>query len=205
MERIILVRHGETRMNTSPEMIRGWKDVPLDAHGKEQSREVAKAISKHTLASRIFTSDLDRAVTTADMLSTQLKVPVEKMKELRPWNVGSYAGVELTPELRKKVAALVINSSKKAPDGESFSEFIHRLKKAIDKITHAALTSNLPVVAVSHTRVIRVFLTWIESGMSGIFRQPPSTWLAKDEDPVKPGQYIELTWKRGRWTAGEAK
>jgi len=186
-------------------MIRGWKDIPLDQHGKEQSSEVAKALSKLGTVGRIYTSDLDRAVTTADLLKDQLKAPVEKLKELRPWHVGSLAGVQLTPEIRKELATLVNKPSKKAPDGESFSEFVHRLKLGIDKITHAALTTELPVIVVTHSRVIRVILTWIESGMSGIFLQPPSIWLAKDEDPVKPGQYIELNWKRGRWTAGEAK
>ncbi len=186
-------------------MIRGWKDIPLDQHGKEQSLEVAKALGKRVRVSRIYTSDLERATTTADFIKAELSAPIEKLKELRPWHVGSLAGVTVTPEIRKELTTLVNKPSKKAPDGESFSEFVHRLKLGIDKITHAALTNELPVIAVTHTRVIRVFLTWIESGMSGIYMQPPSAWLAKDEDPVKPGQYIELNWKRGRWTAGEAK
>jgi probable phosphoglycerate mutase len=205
MARIILVRHGETKLNTSPEMIRGWKDVPLDAHGKQQSKEVAQKLGKLGTVYKIYTSDLQRAGDTADELKEVLNAPLEKMRALRPWDVGALAGVPLDDRVRKYAAKLVVNSSKKAPDGESFSSFVHRFKGAIDKITSKALTSDKPVVVVTHSRNIRVFLTFIESGLSGVFAQPPSKWLAKDEDPVKPGQYVELNFKRDRWVAGEPK
>ncbi len=192
-------------MNVGKEMIRVWKDIPLDQHGKEQANEVAKSLRKLGNVGHIYSSDLIRAAYTADRIKDELGAPLEMLKSLRPWDVGSLAGVPLDADVRKKLAELTRDSSKKAPNGESFSAFVHRLKGAIDKITHAAMLSELPIIVVTHTRDIRIFLVWIESGMSGIFRQPSSKWIAKDEDPVKPGQYIELNWKRGRWTAGEAK
>jgi len=64
--RIIVWRHGRTEWNLAGR-VQGQTDVPLDEVGREQAREAAARLAS-LQPTRIITSDLSRALETADEL-----------------------------------------------------------------------------------------------------------------------------------------
>lgn len=63
MTEIVIVRHGETLLNTQG-IFRGREDVALNERGERQASAVAEALSGEPLAA-VFTSPLSRALDTA--------------------------------------------------------------------------------------------------------------------------------------------
>lgn len=63
MTEIVIVRHGETLLNTQG-IFRGREDVPLNERGERQAEALAEALSAEPL-SAVFSSPLVRALDTA--------------------------------------------------------------------------------------------------------------------------------------------
>lgn len=61
--RICLVRHGETAWNAE-QRLQGHEDIPLNEHGRQQARAVARALRDQRFAAT-YSSDLQRAADTA--------------------------------------------------------------------------------------------------------------------------------------------
>ena len=68
--RILLVRHGETDWNTAG-LVQGRTDLPLNARGREQAREVAHALVGRGVT-RVISSPLLRATQTAEVIAAAL-------------------------------------------------------------------------------------------------------------------------------------
>ncbi|MCX6815231.1 MAG: histidine phosphatase family protein, partial [Candidatus Aenigmarchaeota archaeon] len=67
MAKIIAVRHGQTESNRMNRVI-GIADSPLTSEGKHQIKKVAIALKDESI-DRIFCSDLDRCVITAEAIN----------------------------------------------------------------------------------------------------------------------------------------
>jgi broad specificity phosphatase PhoE len=63
MTEIVIIRHGETALNTRG-VFRGREDVPLNERGERQATALAEALSEEPL-SAVFSSPLARALDTA--------------------------------------------------------------------------------------------------------------------------------------------
>ena len=64
-----LVRHGETKWNKE-RLFQGATDVPLDDTGRQQALDAgAKLKEKGISFKKIYTSPLDRAVETAELIT----------------------------------------------------------------------------------------------------------------------------------------
>src|SRR5438034_6232001 len=160
MKTLVVVRHGETALNKPPERIRGWHDMPLHGKGKQEAAQVAREISKGIKKpGRIFTSDLIRATKTANIIRGRwgLGVEVKATKGLRPWDVGKYTGQpikDIFPELSRYIK----ERGTKIPGGESFNDFVGRAIDEWCEIMAYAEQASAPVIAVTHTRNVRVLL-----------------------------------------------
>lgn len=89
--RIILVRHGETDANLE-RRVQGHLDTPLNARGEEQATELAKLLTKGERIDAIFTSPLQRASKTAEILSDG-RIPIIPFKELMERDMGPIEGM----------------------------------------------------------------------------------------------------------------
>jgi probable phosphoglycerate mutase len=89
-QKIILVRHGETDYNKE-RRIQGWLDIPLNVDGHKQAQEVAKKLTIHQ-PHAIYTSDLTRAVETADHIAKELALYYQATPNLRETDMGVFAG-----------------------------------------------------------------------------------------------------------------
>ncbi len=124
------IRHGSTHMNDANragDKIRGWADVPLDDRGLQEAEKAGKKLAGIENKPRIlFTSDLQRAATTAHIVSQITGIPVAPPTHgLRPWNLGRFQGEE-SQSIAPQLKMFVNNPGQRVPGGESFNEFTTR-------------------------------------------------------------------------------
>ncbi|MFC3216646.1 histidine phosphatase family protein, partial [Comamonas sp. JC664] len=87
---IIAIRHGETDWNLAAR-IQGHTDIPLNATGERQARQLAQALAETPLA-HIYSSDLQRALRTAQALALANGAPLATHSALRERSFGDYEG-----------------------------------------------------------------------------------------------------------------
>jgi alpha-ribazole phosphatase len=94
MTHLYLVRHGQTDWNVEGRW-QGQADVPLNARGRQQAAQVARALSKLGLVA-IYSSDLLRARETADTLAALTGLEVQLDPRLREIHQGQWQGMLVT-------------------------------------------------------------------------------------------------------------
>jgi alpha-ribazole phosphatase len=108
----------------------------------------------------IYSSDLRRALVTAEVISSGHNVDIVTCSELREINYGELEGLtfEEISRLYPEVAELVTNFSLrlKFPGGESFEGFIERASKFLDKLKRH--TPSQTILVVSHSGPLRVLV-----------------------------------------------
>lgn len=88
--RIIAVRHGETAWNVDAR-IQGHTDVALNDKGLWQARRVGRALQREAI-SAVYSSDLQRAWTTAQHIGAEAGLPVVAEAGLRERRFGGFEG-----------------------------------------------------------------------------------------------------------------
>lgn len=155
MNRMILVRHGETEWN---EGIRyqGQRDIPLSERGRQQARRVAERLKGEKLAA-IYSSDLRRAYETANVIADPHSIYVVPLMGLRETSFGEWEGMtykEIASKYPDLVGRWVADPEfVSPPGGESFSQMRERVMMEVERITRAHEGDT--VVVVSHGGVIR--------------------------------------------------
>ena len=156
MTRIILIRHGETAWNKVGRL-QGTSNVLLSPEGIRQAKLLAQHAPFHSVDA-IYSSDLSRAVTTAEILAEKFNLPVIQERGFRETNFGDWEG-KLFTEL------MVVDGFEKfftqpdrvhPPNGETFLECQARVLTSLEEIV--ADSPGQSVVIVSHGAVIRLML-----------------------------------------------
>jgi len=91
MLEIWFVRHGETNWNVD-RRIQGWTDVPLNPQGQRQAQLLAESLEGMAFRA-LYSSDLERAISTAVPLSKVLSLPIYTLKSLRERRFGYREGL----------------------------------------------------------------------------------------------------------------
>ncbi|XP_048128350.1 phosphoglycerate mutase-like protein 4 isoform X2 [Rhodamnia argentea] len=93
---IVVVRHGQTDWNFE-HRIQGHSNVQLNEVGRQQTNAVANRLSKEGEISAIYSSDLKRAIETAEAIATACGVAqVIKEPDLREQNTGKLQGLSVS-------------------------------------------------------------------------------------------------------------
>jgi 2,3-bisphosphoglycerate-dependent phosphoglycerate mutase len=149
---ILLSRHGETDWNAERRW-QGHADPPLNARGREQSRDLAHRLRDEQVDA-VYTSDLRRAYETAAIVGAELGVDVIVDRDLREIDVGSWTGLTIAevqaefPEgWRERLAG------GEGHDGESRETFSARVVGAVERI--AAFHPGRIVLVVAHGGTMR--------------------------------------------------
>ena len=159
MTTILLARHGETDWNREGR-IQGVADVPLSAAGREQADELAAALGARPIGA-VYSSDLRRAVETAEPLAERLGVQVRRTPALRERDFGANEGriaAEVAAELGKEVGTAWLHPDERHPGGESMREVYERVAAFLDHLLRdppsdqiALVTSGGPIrVGTAH-------------------------------------------------------
>jgi broad specificity phosphatase PhoE len=91
VERVLLVRHGQTDWNTAKRW-QGFEPIGLNAEGLEQARKLAKFLCDRPIGD-VYTSDLPRAAQTAQLLAQGLNLEPVADERWRELNLGIFQGL----------------------------------------------------------------------------------------------------------------
>ena len=158
MARLLLVRHGVTEFN-STRRFAGYSDVEMSAVGLRQVGKLRDRLAGEKI-DVVYSSDLKRAMVTAEVICSGRKLDILACPELREVNYGEVEGLTY-PEIRQRypeVAELVANFTLRLnfPGGESFEEFIERVSKFADRLNRHAPSET--VLVVSHSGPLRTLV-----------------------------------------------
>lgn len=161
MTRLYLVRHGETEMNEKG-CYCGWMDCELSRKGIHQGMLLHHSFEDINL-DVIFSSDLKRAVDTANIISIGKDVQLNIDSRLKELNFGVWEGKHYT-EIMKEHPESWENWTRDwqnaAPaEGESFSEMWLRVSDFIKAMMHSY--KNKDILIVAHQGVLRIITTYL--------------------------------------------
>jgi probable phosphoglycerate mutase len=150
---IFLIRHGETAWNHA-RRIQGQLDVPLSPYGLRQAQALLKYF-KPIPCHAVYSSDLQRALTTAAPLAKLFGVALETRRSLRERHFGVLQG-RLRDDIAHRDPRLWDNYRNNIdytlPLGESAAGFATRCEAALRELAIAHVGQR--IVVVSHGGVI---------------------------------------------------
>ncbi|MEJ7615717.1 MAG: histidine phosphatase family protein [Pyrinomonadaceae bacterium] len=132
---ILLIRHGQSEGNAEGRF-GGHSATPLSLRGKKEAAAVAQALGKAGVTA-IYSSDLPRAVSTAEPLARVTKLKIVQTAAFRERHVGRMEGLtfeeaaELHPE--DYAALLERDFEHILLGGESYRQMLGRAADALDR------------------------------------------------------------------------
>ena len=153
MTRILLARHGETEWNKIGR-VQGWTDIGLSAAGEAQAARLAERLGKTKLAG-VYSSELSRAVQTAEAVAAPHGLPVQTLPGLREKGYGLWEGLTREDlerdwgELWHQYHTLRVLETV-VPEGETWPEVCLRAVEALQFILAAHPGSDETVLLVGH-------------------------------------------------------
>lgn len=135
--KIVYFVHGTTYDNAD-DKCSGWKQVELNELGKEQAINLGE-INKDRNFDIVFTSDLTRAICSADLAFPLCKKIVDS--RLRECNYGEYDGCD------KSLVVYEEHIDEKFPNGESLKDVEKRIKQFLDEIKDKYSDKKIGIVA----------------------------------------------------------
>jgi len=160
--RLFLVRHGQTAWNAAGRA-QGHTDIELDEVGLQQAKKLEIAF-RHMPVSRVLTSDLSRARTTAQAIVEATGATLEERVDLRERGFGSWEGDSFTAVgVRMEHLAREQNIGRhevRPPGGESFADVWHRLNKVVEEV----FTLREDTAIVSHGGACSLLLAQLLKG-----------------------------------------
>ncbi|XAR57817.1 Phosphoserine phosphatase [Bertholletia excelsa] len=157
---IVVIRHGETEWNIT-RRLQGQLDVELNDTGRKQAAAVAHRLSKEPTISLVYSSDLNRALDTAEIIANSCGgLEVVKDSDLRERHLGDLQGLVFHEAARACPKAyrafLSHRTDQEIPGGgESADQLYDRCTSAMERI--ASKHKGERVVVVTHGGVIRAF------------------------------------------------
>jgi broad specificity phosphatase PhoE len=178
LDRLILVRHGESTWNAE-KRLQGQLDPPLSERGREQSRALA-AIVDGVPDERVICSDLTRARETAELIGLR---PGRFDARWREIDVGSWGG-KTAAEIDAQGDALTNwrGGPRRAADGEPWEAFAARVSGALDEL----LAAGGSWVVVSHGGCIRVATAHVTGADALRLGSPPNASATVFEAGARP-------------------
>jgi glucosyl-3-phosphoglycerate phosphatase len=157
MDRLVLVRHGETEWNAR-RVLQGQADIALSERGREQARDLRDVV-RTWMPDMVVCSDLARARETAAVLGYANAKPDPRWREA---DLGEWTGMSSDqlkrdcPEHHRRWR----DGLDTPPKGESFTQLCQRIATAIDALRDGPAA----VLVVTHGGAIRAAL----SGLLGL-------------------------------------
>lgn len=133
MKTLYIVRHGETEWNKIGRY-QGITNVPLNENGIAQAKACGNAL-KDIHFDRILSSDLSRALVTAETIRGNRQLEIKTDERLREINFGDWEKLLFT-EIEERWPGLIDQMYRrpdivKVPNGESFQEVQDRAWSAV--------------------------------------------------------------------------
>ena len=151
---LYLIRHGQSAGNAEGRF-GGHGPTPLSALGLEQAEKTAKVLAKEGIHA-IYSSDLTRAVQTAEPLAKLLNLPIHTSEAFRERNVGVLQGLTFDESKQRfpddYYALINRNIHHVITEGESYRHLLRRITAELRNILR---NHNRQRIAIfSHTGAI---------------------------------------------------
>lgn len=161
---IYIVRHGHEIDGFRG----GWSQLGLDDIGILQAKNIADFFKENYVnvkISSIYSSDLNRALQTATIISNAIDVPITTIKNFREVNNGELSGMpnEIASELFPNLFWKRLDWEQKYPNGESPKEFYTRIKNEWELFLRTVKANNQNVVLVTHGGVIQIIFSLLRN------------------------------------------
>jgi broad specificity phosphatase PhoE len=178
---LFLVHHGTTKIDQEGR-VHGWAVEGLNGKGREDAKLAAEYLATQGVG-ETYSSDLPRAVDTAEIIRKALKIEKENTERegLRPMNVGTLAGMK-SDEVEGIMDDLKSRLWARAPGGESVGKFLARWGAELDRTIHEALEEDHACVYVTHSHNLASLAYLLSTGVAPI----------RLHSPVGPGGIIAL-------------
>jgi len=189
----IVVRHGQTDWNVE-RRLQGHTNTSLNDLGKAQAEALSEKLRQISF-SKVFTSDLERAYSTAELiLGAKNQLIIETSPLLRERSFGSWEGrltVELQAYLKANFDVENMNrdeyfSLRWAEGVESYSDVFQRIETWSRSILLHSSTDDgqRPILVVSHGGVLRAILSHLNY-------QPGCRWEVGNAAFLKLRMFID--------------
>jgi probable phosphoglycerate mutase/uncharacterized phosphatase len=160
---IYLVRHGESVSNKEG-IISGHSDYDLTEQGRDQVRETKEAL-RHVSFDEVYSSDLKRAMQTAEILYGRPVSETNRIHTLRERDFGSLDGGPQSSYMKMSSRRHDMPHAegwvyKHVPDYENDEELSARFLSALEKI--AGANPGKTILVAAHGSAIRVTMMKIE-------------------------------------------
>lgn len=146
VNRIVLVRHGETEWSVSGQHT-GNTDIPLTDAGRRQAEALGARLAVWSFA-RVLSSPLSRALETCRLAG--LGQRVEVTDDLREWDYGDYEG-RRTADIRTERPGWDLWA-----DGVPAGETVDDVGRRADRVLDLARATDGDVAVFAHGHVLRV-------------------------------------------------
>src|SRR5690349_2591996 len=181
---VLLIRHGQSEGNAE-RRFGGHTATPLSPRGRRQAQATARALKDEQLTA-IYTSDLARAVETAEPLAKLTGLPINGAGAFRERSVGVMEGLtfeDAAQQHPEQYAALLRRDFEHVlTGGESYRQLLDRAREKLDQIIEENRGGEIAVF--SHTGTICILAlhlmgaldapelkpVWISSANCGITR-----------------------------------
>jgi alpha-ribazole phosphatase/probable phosphoglycerate mutase len=155
MSHVLFIRHAETEMAGR---FCGHSDPDVNAQGRSQLSALAGLLSAEAIDG-VYSSDLRRAISTADAIAAARKIPLALRPALREINFGQWEGLswKQIEQRDPEYARTWMDAFPRipAPAGESFHAFEARI---LEEVSHLLEPKPGPIAVVTHGGVLRVVL-----------------------------------------------
>jgi len=158
LARLLLVRHGDTG-SSSTRKLWGCSDIELSAAGLRQAERVRDRLATHEIGT-IYSSNLKRALVTAETIASRHQSDVITCAELREMSYGHLEGLtfdeisRLHPEATK--LWIERNPGLRFPGGESLTELDSRVSGFLGRLDEHAPDETMLIVA--HSGSLRILV-----------------------------------------------
>lgn len=154
---LTIIRHGQTAANIQG-ILQGHFDTPLDDIGRRQAQCAAERLRSEPPFDAFYSSDLERAWETAEIIGRALGSEPVPLTDLREWHLGELEG-RPRRELQQLYPAIMDSflfepdGDVPVPGGESRDTFFERVARCFDRL--AARHAGQRVLLVTHGGVMR--------------------------------------------------
>lgn len=159
MKTFYLVRHGESEANRKG-ILAGWQDHPLSEKGLEQVAHMAERLKAYPIEV-VFTSDLTRAVQTAESIIQMAPIPMTQTPALREIHMGEWEGKtfdDLDPDSELVKSWLRLDMQFCYPGGESVKGVLDRSYAFFEQLLERPESH---MVIVGHGMMLSVLMSHV--------------------------------------------
>lgn len=189
--RVIFIRHGQAESNVDILKRMVGQHADLTEVGRHQVEKTASYLGKISTANVIYSSDIARALQTAQIIAKELNVRIVLDRRLREIDKGIWTGRPISEVIQLEGESTEDSKHTfRPPGGENWEDVGKRIASFV-RAKHRA--GEKEIIAVSHDHPIRM-------GIGFLLKKPIETW---EDMPLDNASVTALNYENGIWNLDE--